>query len=228
MAAVRRSRRLGCSARRPGVELRPWEALTETQREPNRRFADDLHVKLALVNCMPMPVPDAPAFTFTDAESTCSPATSTCAGWTPAGRGVALRRRSDDAARSTISSSRGRSSTNPTARRTATRCARSRDARPGRVRDPPDHDGPQTFGLSLDRMPLLNPSARSSAVTAPRRRAARRRGLSASRLFTPSSSAGSRFPGTLRSGSNAREAGVHLFQLDVGEPLLKAPIAFST
>lgn len=48
--------------------LKPWEDLTETQRETNRRFADDLHGKLELVNCMlvpnPLPGPGAKPFTF--------------------------------------------------------------------------------------------------------------------------------------------------------------------
>ena len=52
--------------------LRPWEELDETQRERNRRFADDLHAKLAHVNCMlvprPLPPRDEALFTFTDAE----------------------------------------------------------------------------------------------------------------------------------------------------------------
>ena len=52
--------------------LRPWDELTEEQRENNRRFADDLHAKLGLVHCMlvpmPLPAPGDPPFTFTDAE----------------------------------------------------------------------------------------------------------------------------------------------------------------
>lgn len=52
--------------------VRPWEELDEDQRENNRRFADDLHVKLGLVHCMlvpmPLPVPGEPPFAFTDEE----------------------------------------------------------------------------------------------------------------------------------------------------------------
>jgi hypothetical protein len=52
--------------------MKPWEQLTEPQREENRRFADDLHVKLGLIGCMlvPLPLPD-PAhkpFEFSDSE----------------------------------------------------------------------------------------------------------------------------------------------------------------
>ena len=52
--------------------FKPWEQLTDAQREDNREFADDLHEKLTLVNCMlvPMPLPDPaqPEFTFSDAD----------------------------------------------------------------------------------------------------------------------------------------------------------------
>ncbi|MGI9184753.1 MAG: RyR domain-containing protein [Solirubrobacteraceae bacterium] len=52
--------------------LRPWEELDETQRERNRRFADDVHAKLALVHCMlvprPLPARDEELFAFTDQE----------------------------------------------------------------------------------------------------------------------------------------------------------------
>jgi hypothetical protein len=50
----------------------PWDELSEAGRERNRRFADDVHDKLALVNCMlvpmPLPAPDAPLFQFAPAE----------------------------------------------------------------------------------------------------------------------------------------------------------------
>lgn len=60
----------------PGVEdnpyRRPWSRLDETQREHNRGFADDLHVKLELIEAtlVPMPLPDlgAAPFTFTAEE----------------------------------------------------------------------------------------------------------------------------------------------------------------
>jgi hypothetical protein len=52
--------------------MRPWEQLDESQREVNRRFADDIHRKLELANCMlvPMPLRDpvAPPFAFTAEE----------------------------------------------------------------------------------------------------------------------------------------------------------------
>ncbi len=47
--------------------MRSWDELPEGQREENRRFADDLHTKLALIGCMivPMPLPDPDHDTFT-------------------------------------------------------------------------------------------------------------------------------------------------------------------
>ena len=52
--------------------LRPWDELDETQRERNRLFADDLHSKLAAVNCMlvpnPLPARNQPPFAFSDVE----------------------------------------------------------------------------------------------------------------------------------------------------------------
>jgi TrkA-N domain/RyR domain len=52
--------------------LKPWEELDESQREDNRKFADDLHTKLSLVGAMlvPMPLrdPTQPPFAFTDPE----------------------------------------------------------------------------------------------------------------------------------------------------------------
>jgi hypothetical protein len=52
--------------------MKPWDQLTDPQREENRRFADDLHAKLDLIGCMlvPLPLPD-PAhkpFEFSDSE----------------------------------------------------------------------------------------------------------------------------------------------------------------
>ncbi len=48
--------------------LKPWEGLDDGQREANRSFADDLHVKLSRVGAtlVPMPLrdPDEPLFTF--------------------------------------------------------------------------------------------------------------------------------------------------------------------
>ncbi len=52
--------------------LRPWDELTDEQREYNRQFADSVHSKLASVNCMivpdPLPAPDRVGFTFRDDE----------------------------------------------------------------------------------------------------------------------------------------------------------------
>ncbi len=52
--------------------LAPWEDLEESQREDNRKFADDLHAKLNLVGAMlvPMPLrdPRQRPFRFTDQE----------------------------------------------------------------------------------------------------------------------------------------------------------------
>jgi hypothetical protein len=52
--------------------LRSWEELTESQREDNRRFADDVVNKIESVDCIlvphPLPNPDEPRFTFTEEE----------------------------------------------------------------------------------------------------------------------------------------------------------------
>jgi TrkA family protein/RyR domain-containing protein len=52
--------------------MRTWEELDETEREVNRRFADDIQNKLSLVGYMlvPMPLPDPnePAFAFSSEE----------------------------------------------------------------------------------------------------------------------------------------------------------------
>lgn len=67
-----RAQRLAGVARTDNPNLRPWEELDESQRENNRRFADDLHAKLELVHCrlvpMPLPAPDREPFRFTPAE----------------------------------------------------------------------------------------------------------------------------------------------------------------
>lgn len=68
---LRRQRAAGVQPQ-DNPNLRRWDELNETQRERNRRFADDVHVKLSLVNCMlvpmPLPVPGEPLFTFTESE----------------------------------------------------------------------------------------------------------------------------------------------------------------
>jgi TrkA-N domain/RyR domain len=52
--------------------MRPWDELTDAQREVNRSFADDIQHKLRMVGCMlvplPLPDPDAPSFSFTPDE----------------------------------------------------------------------------------------------------------------------------------------------------------------
>jgi preprotein translocase subunit Sss1 len=52
--------------------IRPWQELEESQREENRRFADDVHTKLMLSHCMlvPMPLrdPAEPQFQWRDAD----------------------------------------------------------------------------------------------------------------------------------------------------------------
>jgi len=52
--------------------IRPWEELEESQREENRRFADDVHAKLMLTHCMLVPMalrdPEMAQFQFSDAD----------------------------------------------------------------------------------------------------------------------------------------------------------------
>ena len=52
--------------------FKPWDQLSEEQREFNRRFADDVHTKLERVHCMivPVPLPDPTGHmvSFTDDE----------------------------------------------------------------------------------------------------------------------------------------------------------------
>ena len=54
------------------TNIRAWEELDESQREENRRFADDVHTKLMLARCMLVPMalrdPEVPQFQFSDAE----------------------------------------------------------------------------------------------------------------------------------------------------------------
>ncbi len=53
------------------TNIRPWEELDESQREENRRFADDVHAKLMLAHCMLVPMalrdPGMAQFQFSDA-----------------------------------------------------------------------------------------------------------------------------------------------------------------